>query len=125
MKSSPIDYDPQLLLTYNPPSLGKYADWKVDERPRRSYSRYSCEEINMHPDGQAWPTPCRDVPSKFNETLSHTFNCAVTDGRITKNSYEVRIPFVCVHRKDDGCFRVCSGWDRVFGEEWDAKKTKG
>jgi hypothetical protein len=77
----------------------------------------------IHPDGKAWPKMCRHDKNCHS---GDNVNCAFIDGRLKKSDDDQckDHPFVCAHRKDDNCFRVCSGWDKWYGEAWKKARRK-
>ena len=108
------------------------ANYKTDYVPavgRRGVIPYTTqyeEPRDLHPDGQPWKKCCRNDPNL-------KCNCAFIDGRLTAKTSAYLVngidgyyplpstPFVCIHRQDDGYFRVCAGWHAIFGKQYAEK----
>ena len=107
------------------------ANYKTDDVPaiaRRGVIPHTIrydEPRDLHPDGQPWEKCCRNDPNL-------KCNCAFIDRRLTVRTREyayddgryyplLDTPFVCVHRQDDGYFRVCAGWHAIFGKQYAEK----
>lgn len=77
----------------------------------------------MHIDGNAWPKCCYG-DREYGE--GYSIDCAYTAGRLDKHSgADPLIPFVCIHRTQDGYLRVCAGWDACHGKEYAELLAKG
>lgn len=100
------------------------------------------ETLSPHPDGQAWPKCCKELPYNPALTGGSTISCAfvhmqphgarlsaqrgsLVTSYDSMGSHVVKYtPFMCVHRTtEDGHHRVCAGWDACFGNK--AIKARG
>lgn len=85
------------------------------------YRMHLAKTNKMHPDGKAWTKCCcgdKDL------TLGSAIDCAFTAGRLSRADTTTDVPFICVHRSEDGFLRVCAGWDACHAAAYAAIKAK-
>lgn len=112
---------------------GPYTKLNVNDRTHKySAPRFACvsepvkrllemeRDNTVHPDGKAWDKCCCGDTEM---SPGNVVNCAFADSRLTAHDNIGDVPFVCVHREDNGYLRVCAGWHACFGKAYTDKKS--